>query len=92
MAKQLLDRHGMSVQAYTVALGGIKAKQRDFDQIEQNRLFCPDNAAAERMEERIREVRSQGDTLGGLSKFEHAARSVLVNRFLISLMRNWLVP
>ncbi|MCI5164146.1 MAG: chorismate synthase, partial [Candidatus Electrothrix sp. AX5] len=66
VAKQLLDRHGMSVQAYTVALGGIKAEQLDFDQIEQNRLFCPDNAAAERMEERIREVRSQGDTLGGI--------------------------
>ncbi|MDU9049768.1 MAG: chorismate synthase [Candidatus Electrothrix sp. Rat3] len=66
VAKQLLDRHDMSVQAYTVALGGIKAEQLDFDQIEQNRLFCPDNAAAERMEERIREVRSQGDTLGGI--------------------------
>ncbi len=41
VAKQLLDRHGMSAQAYTVALGGIKAEQRDFDQIEQNRLFLP---------------------------------------------------
>ncbi|WP_339135514.1 MAG: chorismate synthase [Candidatus Electrothrix sp. GW3-4] len=66
VAQQLLDRHGMSVQAYTVALGGIKAEQRNFDQIRENRLFCPDNAAAERMEERIREVRSQGDTLGGI--------------------------
>lgn len=66
VAKQLLDRHDMSVLAYTVALGGIKAEQLDFVQIEQNRLFCPDNAAAERMEERIREVRGQGDTLGGI--------------------------
>ena len=66
VAKQLLDQHGISVQAYTVALGGIKAEQRHLGEIEQNRLFCPDNAAAEQMEERIKEVRDQGDTLGGI--------------------------
>ncbi|MCI5227431.1 MAG: chorismate synthase, partial [Candidatus Electrothrix sp. AX2] len=66
VAKQLLEQHNISVQAYTVALGGIKAEQRNFDQIEQNRLFCPDNQAAEQMEERIKAVRSQGDTLGGI--------------------------
>jgi chorismate synthase len=38
----------------------------------ENRLFCPDNEAAERMEERIREVRSQGDTLGGIVEIRAA--------------------
>lgn len=77
VAKQLLDRHGMSVRAYTVALGGIKAEQRDLAQIEQNRLFCPDNAAAERMEERIREVRGQGDTLGGIVEIRACCKTGL---------------
>ncbi|XOF32821.1 MAG: chorismate synthase [Candidatus Electrothrix sp. YB6] len=66
VAKQLLAAQAVSVQAYTVALGGVIAEQRDFEQIKENSLFCPDAAAAERMEKRINEVRSQGDTLGGI--------------------------
>ena len=49
-----------------MALGGIRAQERDLDQIEQNRFFCPDALAAEAMEERVREVRAKGDTLGGI--------------------------
>jgi chorismate synthase len=66
VAKQLLLRYGIMVQAYTVALGGIVAEKRDLDILTENRLFCPDADAAARMEERVAEVRSQGDTLGGI--------------------------
>ena len=74
VAKQILRKNGMAVQAYTVALGGIAAEKRIFSQIGENRLFCPDNEAAERMEERIREVRSQGDTLGGIVEIRAACQ------------------
>ena len=66
VARQVLRKHGLAVQAYTVALGGISTEHRDLTQVNENRLFCPDNETAERMEERIREVRSQGDTVGGI--------------------------
>mgnify|MGYP001552908064 CR=1 FL=1 len=66
VAKQLLAQHNMEVQAYTVALGGIQIAERDLSVISENRLFCPDAQAAERMEKRVREVREQGDTLGGV--------------------------
>ncbi|NOQ45060.1 MAG: chorismate synthase [Desulfobulbaceae bacterium] len=66
VAAQLLQLHSISVTAYTVALGGIKTEKRDLTQLGKNRLFCPDNEAADRMEERIVQVRKQGDTLGGI--------------------------
>jgi chorismate synthase len=66
VAKQLLNKYNISVLAYTVALGGIWAEERDLAVINENSLFCPDSAAAARMEERIAEVREQGDTLGGI--------------------------
>ncbi len=66
VAGRLLAKFSMDVQAYTVALGGISTNRRNLEMIEENRLFCPDNEAAAAMEERIAEVRKQGDSLGGI--------------------------
>jgi chorismate synthase len=66
VASQLLRAHSIEVTGYTVALGGVRASARDMTAITRNPLFCPDVDAARRMEERINEVRSQGDTLGGI--------------------------
>ncbi len=66
VAQILLDTQGIEVTAYTVALGGIKARKRDLSAIGSNRLFCPDPDAAEKMEERVKEVRSRGDSIGGV--------------------------
>lgn len=66
VAKKLLRRHGIEVIASTVALGGIKAEKRDMEARAKNRLFCPDNEAAARMEERIGEVKKMGNSLGGI--------------------------
>ena len=66
VARQLLCQHDINVCAYTVALGGVHVKKRDLSQVSDNRYFCPDNDAAERMDERVKEVRAQGDTLGGI--------------------------
>ncbi len=66
VAARLLWKYSMRVQAYTVALGGVHTDKRDLSVLDENRLFCPDNDAAARMEERIVEVRNQGDTLGGI--------------------------
>ena len=66
IAKKLLAHHGITVIAYTVALGGVSAEKRDLAAISRNPLGCPDAAAAARMIARIEEVRAQGDTLGGI--------------------------
>ncbi len=74
VAKRLLEEWGIEVLAYTVALGGVKAQKRDLSVIYKNRLFCPDLQAAEKMEERIKEVRAKGDSIGGI--VEIVARGV----------------
>jgi chorismate synthase len=66
VAKVFLNTAGIKVIAYTVALGKVKTQKRDLDAVNQNRLFCPDFEAAEKMEERIADVRSRGDSVGGI--------------------------
>ncbi len=66
VAKQVLLAHNIEVCAYTVALGGVKIKTRDMQILNENRFFCPDAEAAEKMEKRVVEVRKLGDTLGGI--------------------------
>ncbi len=66
IARLLLTKYDIEVLAYTVAMGGIHVKHRDMSNINENRLFCPDNEAAQHMEEKIKETKSQGDTLGGI--------------------------
>ncbi len=66
VAAQVLDQTGISVLAYTVALGGVKATERHFEEMHSNRFFCPDAEAAVAMEKRIDEVRKDHDTVGGI--------------------------
>lgn len=66
VARKLLAAVGVSVTAYTVALGGIHAERKELSEIHENSLFCPDNLAAQRMLEKIEATRKAGDTLGGI--------------------------
>lgn len=66
VAKQVLDQNGIDVMAYTIALGGVTVNEKNLEVIGKNRFYCPDENAAEKMEERVREVRKQGDTIGGI--------------------------
>lgn len=66
VAALVLQQHGIQVAAYTIALGGIHVSERDLSLVNGNLFFCPDSGAAELMEQRVDEVRSRGDTLGGI--------------------------
>ncbi len=66
IAAQLLKKESIEVVAYTTALGGVHVTNRDLSLIPTNRYFAPDAEAAELMEKRVQEVRSKGDTLGGI--------------------------
>ncbi len=66
VAQLILDLFEIEVFAYTVSLAGVDADKRDLTQIENNRLFCPDPDAAERMEQAALEARSKGDSVGGI--------------------------
>lgn len=66
VAREILQQHGISVIAYTLELGGIKATNLDLSAIDQNMFLCPDSNAAEKMALRVETVKKQGDSLGGV--------------------------
>lgn len=66
VAQKVLDREKIRVVAYTLELGGIRAQNLDESIIWDNPFFCPDPDAAQAMTQRVKEVKAQGDSLGGL--------------------------
>lgn len=70
IAKQLLKHFGIEVKAYVSKVGKIETDksytQLDLSKTEENIVRCPDAATAEKMIELIKEVKKDGDTIGGL--------------------------
>jgi chorismate synthase len=68
IAKQFLSL--IKINAFTSVVGEIKLDKDyhdlDFSNIESNAIRCPDAETAERMINRINEVKKQGDTIGGI--------------------------
>jgi chorismate synthase len=68
IAKQMLESLGIEFSTYVDQVGHIKLEDLSFflrEAIDSNPIRCPDDNTAHRMEELIREVRSEGDTIGG---------------------------
>ncbi|MCD7976105.1 MAG: chorismate synthase [Tannerellaceae bacterium] len=70
IAKLVLNQYGISIQAYTSQVGAIRLegsyKEYNLNQTEENPVRCPDPHKAAEMEKLIAEVKSQGDTIGGV--------------------------
>ncbi len=68
IAKQFLK--GVSIQAFVSQVGTMKLKKAyselDLNLTEANPVRCPDPVTAGKMEEYIKEVRKEGDTIGGV--------------------------
>ncbi|MGL4332561.1 MAG: chorismate synthase [Bacteroidales bacterium] len=69
-AKLALNHLGITVTAYTSQVGPIRLDtdytKYDLSKIESNPVRCPDAEAATKMGELIKEVKSAGDTIGGV--------------------------
>lgn len=66
IALELLRTEGIAIYAYTVELGGIPAEIKDIEGAQDRPYFSPDPDAPAKWDERVKEVKSQGDTLGGI--------------------------
>lgn len=68
IAKQLMPE--VQIHAYVSQVGTIRLNQRpeelDFDLVESNPVRCPDAVKAAEMEEYIKGIKKQGDTVGGV--------------------------
>ena len=69
-AKMVLQQYGISVRAYTSQVGNIALdpdyRKYDLSLSETNAVRCPDQEKAEMMASLIREVKAEGDTIGGV--------------------------
>lgn len=69
MAKLALRQVGIEIQAYTSQVGNISLLPDyhlyDLSMTETNAVRCPDIEKARQMEQLIREVKADGDTIGG---------------------------
>jgi len=66
IAQEFLRQQSISCQAYTTRIGGIDAEIKNPEKALEQPFFSPDPDIISNWEERIKEVRSQGDTLGGV--------------------------
>ena len=70
LAKKLLNLVGIEVLAHTIAIGGINATPRTFEEIrekvDRNPVRCADPEAAEEMVRVIEKAKQEGDSVGGI--------------------------
>ena len=70
IAKKILLTAGkIDIRAYITRVHDVEASIKEFpsvESVESNPVRCPDSESAEKMAERIREARSEGDSVGGL--------------------------
>ena len=69
LAKQVLNSIGIKFSTFVDQVGDIRFHSDEFfalKEIESNLVRCPDKNIADKMENLIREVRKEGDTIGGV--------------------------
>ena len=75
IAKQILKLQNIHIQAFVDQVGDVQLSSDEllklkYDTIEDNPVRCPIPSKALEMEELIREVRKEGDTIGGCVRCE----------------------
>ncbi len=70
IAKQILKQAGVHIYSYVSQVGSLKLNlshdQIDFSKIDSNIVRCPDDKMAIEMENYIKSIRKEGDTIGGI--------------------------
>ncbi|MHA1144376.1 MAG: chorismate synthase [Candidatus Helarchaeota archaeon] len=66
IAKKLLKTLGIEIIGFTREYGGIRAESIDTNEIERNEFWCPDSAQVAKMRERLKKVKDEGDSIGGI--------------------------
>ncbi|OAV70381.1 Chorismate synthase [Bacteroidales bacterium Barb4] len=70
IAKQILRKQGIEIQAYTSQVGAVKLEKPytayDLSLTETNAVRCPDPQRAAEMEALITRIKAEGDTIGGV--------------------------
>lgn len=71
IAKQILGTLGIDIVAYVDQVGNIRLENDiDYNEIDNNPVRCPNANVASEMEAFIKQVKKEGDTIGGSIKCE----------------------
>jgi chorismate synthase len=62
--KYLREQLGIKIRGYLAAMGDIEIERLDWDEIDRNPFFCPDAGKVPLMEQRIEQLRRDGDSVG----------------------------
>ncbi len=66
IAKKIIGHAGIQIIAYTMELGGIAVERISYEDVDKNYLRCPDSNTAKKMEAKIEEAKTNGDSVGGI--------------------------
>lgn len=66
IAKQILETKGIDIVAYVDQVGAVKLTgEVDYNEIDNNIVRCPNAEDAAKMESLIKQIKKDGDTIGG---------------------------
>ncbi|MBW1782032.1 MAG: chorismate synthase [Deltaproteobacteria bacterium] len=66
VAQKILAPVPIRIAAYTLEMGGIRAKHVDMEAIQTNPFYCPDVTVIDRMRAAILRAKEDGDSIGGI--------------------------
>lgn len=65
IAKKYLEmKHGIKVRGYLAQIGDVACELKDWEQVDQNPFFCPDPDKIEALDELMRALKKEGDSIG----------------------------
>ncbi len=64
IAKKYLAKLGVEIRGFVAQIGHIKAEQFDWNEVENNAFFFPDQSKVHELEEFITQLRRDGDSIG----------------------------
>ncbi|RJT54194.1 chorismate synthase [Rahnella variigena] len=62
--KYLVEKFGVKVRGYMSQMGDITCELKDWDLVETNPFFCPDESKLEALDELMRALKKEGDSIG----------------------------
>ncbi|MCC3703075.1 chorismate synthase [Rouxiella badensis] len=62
--KYLAQKFGVQIRGYLAQMGDVSCELKDWDIVETNPFFCPDESKLEALDELMRELKKAGDSIG----------------------------
>jgi chorismate synthase len=62
--KYLHEKLGITIRGYLAQMGDIECQLNDWHQVNQNPFFCPDESKLAALDELLRQLKKEGDSIG----------------------------